>query len=547
MKTLYYILIAIVLIMANSTMAQTNLVVNGGFEQAVWIDGTQAQEWSFVAGGGETSGYTSSTMNGVVPPEGSKMAYLKCLLPTTYVYQSVFKPTSGVGVTLKSGTKYTLTYKAYSVAGTTGLVPKIALGLYSVAPNYHMYLDGTAYVNVPSGSWQTFTYSFTATSAAVAGTALNLVLGVFVKGNEANTIFYFDDFSIVENNVSVSSIAVSGGDITTNATTSTFTASVLPTNAAEQGITWSVNDTTIATINANGVLTPLKNGTVVVTAKSNEIGSTVSGMKTVNISNQLVNLVLNGDFEQACWIDGTHAQEWNTVFSGNEVQGWAVSTTNGIVPPSGNKMFYLKCLLPTTYVYASISKPISGNGITLKSGSKYNLSFKAYSIAGTTGKVPQMAIQAQLQAPYFNTYVKNTYFSVPSGSWQTFSYSFTATSSAAVGSNIGLVLGVLLAGNEANTIFYVDDFVITENSSTAVSSIVDSQDVLLTNPVDKVCKIINAEGQFKSAQVYNLAGSLVLNSKIEMNNEIDFSSLAAGYYMLKLNGDLQKTFKVLKK
>ena len=41
-----------------------------------------------------------------------------------------------------------------------------------------------------------------------------------------------------------------------------------PTYTTEKEVTWSVDDTTLATIDANGVLTPVKNGTVVITCTS---------------------------------------------------------------------------------------------------------------------------------------------------------------------------------------------------------------------------------------------------------------------------------------
>ena len=43
-----------------------------------------------------------------------------------------------------------------------------------------------------------------------------------------------------------------------------------PAYTTEQDVIWSVSDETIATIDANGVLTPLKNGTVTITATSKE-------------------------------------------------------------------------------------------------------------------------------------------------------------------------------------------------------------------------------------------------------------------------------------
>ena len=43
-----------------------------------------------------------------------------------------------------------------------------------------------------------------------------------------------------------------------------------PVYTTEQNVTWSVDDTSLATINENGVLTPLKNGTVTITVTSKD-------------------------------------------------------------------------------------------------------------------------------------------------------------------------------------------------------------------------------------------------------------------------------------
>jgi hypothetical protein len=86
--------------------------------------------------------------------------------------------------------------------------------------------------------------------------------------------------------VKVTSITVSGADITTAGGTSTFTATIEPTDATEQGVTWTVSDNLIATIDAAGVLTAKVNGTVNVIATTKESGSAINGTKAVTISGQ---------------------------------------------------------------------------------------------------------------------------------------------------------------------------------------------------------------------------------------------------------------------
>mgnify|MGYP003609155989 CR=1 FL=1 len=59
--------------------------------------------------------------------------------------------------------------------------------------------------------------------------------------------------------------------------------SITPPTATNKGIAWSVSDATIATISETGLLTPLKNGTVTITATAKD-GSGVSKQATMTIT-----------------------------------------------------------------------------------------------------------------------------------------------------------------------------------------------------------------------------------------------------------------------
>src|SRR5690606_31792060 len=80
----------------------------------------------------------------------------------------------------------------------------------------------------------------------------------------------------------VSTIVINGSNIT-NGEAKELTAAVLPNNATDRSVTWSVSDENIAIISSTGVLTPLDNGSVQVTATAND-GSGVTAEKTINIS-----------------------------------------------------------------------------------------------------------------------------------------------------------------------------------------------------------------------------------------------------------------------
>lgn len=62
-------------------------------------------------------------------------------------------------------------------------------------------------------------------------------------------------------------------------------ASVTPANATDPTVTWSVDNTSIATVDGNGLLEANSNGQVLVTATAND-GSGVTGSATITISNQ---------------------------------------------------------------------------------------------------------------------------------------------------------------------------------------------------------------------------------------------------------------------
>jgi hypothetical protein len=63
-----------------------------------------------------------------------------------------------------------------------------------------------------------------------------------------------------------------------------------PTYTTEKDVTWSVDNTTLATIDADGVLSPLKNGTVTITCTSKENAAATASI-SVNITGE--NIPLN--------------------------------------------------------------------------------------------------------------------------------------------------------------------------------------------------------------------------------------------------------------
>ena len=123
-----------------------------------------------------------------------------------------------------------------------------------------------------------------------------------VNWSSASTTFIIKDFAYESTantaikagdkvvNVLVSSITVQGqggvSTITMKGAPLQMEAGVLPTNASDQTVTWSVvNGTGSATISTAGLLTAAGDGTVTVTATSND-GSAKTGSAVITISNQ---------------------------------------------------------------------------------------------------------------------------------------------------------------------------------------------------------------------------------------------------------------------
>ena len=86
----------------------------------------------------------------------------------------------------------------------------------------------------------------------------------------------------MDKEIQVKTIVING-DNTLSGTPKQLTATVLPTDASQKEVTWSVSDSEIAVITETGLLTGLKNGTVKVTATAKD-GSGVKGDKTYSVS-----------------------------------------------------------------------------------------------------------------------------------------------------------------------------------------------------------------------------------------------------------------------
>jgi hypothetical protein len=109
--------------------------------------------------------------------------------------------------------------------------------------------------------------------------------------------------------VDVESITLTGGTITTDNGTLQIVAEVLPENATNKALAWSVeNGTGKASISTDGIVTAIANGDVTVTAASTD-GSYEEASVVITITGQIttlweLNVIKNGNFDQVN-VDGT--------------------------------------------------------------------------------------------------------------------------------------------------------------------------------------------------------------------------------------------------
>ena len=94
------------------------------------------------------------------------------------------------------------------------------------------------------------------------------------------------DLIVPTQNITATGISLDKSSLTFTAAnqTATLIATVTPDNATDKSVTWSSNNTAVATIDANGKVTAVSNGTAVITAKTNDgTNLTASCIVTVGV------------------------------------------------------------------------------------------------------------------------------------------------------------------------------------------------------------------------------------------------------------------------
>lgn len=152
----------------------------------------------------------------------------------------------------------------------------------------------------------------------------------------------------------VKSITINNSAAITDGLGKQLSVSVLPSDAKDKTVTWSVSDAAVATITDNGLLTPLKNGSVTVTATAKD-GSGITKQATITITGVTGPVVL----ATSVTIGGTNSTDGQTqqltlnvqpANATNKAVTW--STSSGIATVSTTGLFTPKSN-GTVIIYAT--------------------------------------------------------------------------------------------------------------------------------------------------------------------------------------------------
>ena len=131
------------------------------------------------------------------------------------------------------------------------------------------------------------------------------------------------------------SIEISGTDVISAETT--YNAIVSPDYTTDKSVEWSVDDETIATVDVNGVVTPVTSGTFILTATAKD-GSGVTASKTITVTQGVTSIEISGT--DSITESTTYSVIITPNYATNKEVEWSISNSeiaivdqNGLVTP----------------------------------------------------------------------------------------------------------------------------------------------------------------------------------------------------------------------
>lgn len=131
--------------------------------------------------------------------------------------------------------------------------------------------------------------------------------------------------------VFVESITIEGETSMTEGDTQTLSATVLPADANDKTFTWKTSNGKIATVDANGLVTALKAGTVTITATANDAGGVSENIKIVIKEKQVLAETIEFDLADELYVGDEVSLEAKISPSNTSVKVAQWSSTNPTV------------------------------------------------------------------------------------------------------------------------------------------------------------------------------------------------------------------------
>ncbi len=300
-------------------------------------------------------------------------------------------------------------------------------------------------------------------------------------------------------------IVVSPSSVTlTTSATQQLSVTFTPSNATHTALTWSSSNTSIATVDASGVVTALAAGTATITVQSANNNQTATCTVTVTASNTC-GLITNNGFESG-FTDWLNA-------------GKASITTNA---HSGSKAAALNKVGGITYA----------NLINVMAGQEIN--FEVWAKIEKDPKSPLVGID----------YLNNANMEIGEDFLQITATSYTRYTLAKVPPTGTVKVRIWTYKGSSKGVLYIDDLCLTTTASARLSAervLGESQPQIYPNPTSGSLQLsyLDTSSQPLEVAVFDLTGRQVLTRRflsgaVQTQEGVDLSFLKAGLYLIQL-------------
>ena len=270
----------------------------------------------------------SITITGVTTAEtGGTVALTASVTPSDTIYKTVTWSSSNLSLATVSSTGVVTTLTAGTVVITAtaygGITATHSIVISTTVNSYTVTSTKTTGFSVSPLGAQTVTEgsSLTFTFTATTGYALQYAIldGIRVSPDFSNTstaTYSLSDI-ITDHSVTASVYVVVPTSISISGTSSVYvgsyvqlTATVLPSNALNKTVTWSVDNSSVATVSSAGLVTGIAAGTAVITATTSN-GLTTT--KSVVVSPVQTDSIYYGYITYAEWVSYTTGTTYASV------------------------------------------------------------------------------------------------------------------------------------------------------------------------------------------------------------------------------------------